>query len=71
MLHELYEDMDPEFKSRVFLARKILLGSVESPTLIPAHGMTARNLLTPSQLEKVKKIRTRRLSRVINQFTPD
>ncbi len=71
MLHETYEDMDPDYQARVFLARRKLVGSIESPTLLPDHGLRARGMLNPAQLEKVKNIRTRRLQPVIDLFIPD
>ena len=71
MLHEHYPDFDLEFSSRVYLARKALLGSVESFSLLPDSGLKARELLSDNQLQKVDRIRKRRLAATYNQFTPD
>ncbi len=66
MLHDTYEDFDPEYTSRVFQARKKLVASVDQ-TLLPENGLLARGLLDDAQLEKVRNIRTRRLSPVIRE----
>lgn len=66
-----YEDMDPDFRSKLFLARKKLLGGVESPTILPDHGLNARGLLNEAQLATVEKIRKRRLATVMEGFTRD
>lgn len=71
MLHELYEDMDPDYRSRIFLARKKLLSSVESPSLLPLQNLSARKLLNTVQLEKVVDIRKKRLRKVIDRFIAD
>ena len=72
MLHEdLYTDMDPEYTSRIFLARRRLVDSVEGPSSLPSSGLSARGLLDDSQLAVVKNIRTRRLAPVLDRFTQD
>lgn len=68
---EEYEDFDPEYRSRIFLARKRLLGDVESPSLLPASGLAARHLLNDKQLEVMQGIRKKRLHRVLDQFQAD
>lgn len=72
MLHdELYTDMDPEYRSRIFLARRRLVDSVEGPSSLPTSGLSARGLLDDSQLAVVREIRTRRLSSVLDRFVRD
>lgn len=72
MLHDdLYTDMDPDYHSRVFLARRRLVESVEGPSRLPDSGLSARGLLNDSQLALVSQIRTRRLSRVMDRFARD
>ena len=71
MLHELYEDMDPEYRSSIFFARKKLLGSIESNTILPDYDLRARGLLNDTQLDKVHEIRQRRLTPVIDRFQRD
>ena len=71
MLTDIYEDMDQEYRSRIFLARKQLLGSLESPTLLPAYGLNARGVLNPEQLKKVESIRERKNRNLAGSFTPD
>ncbi|PKL34993.1 MAG: hypothetical protein CVV45_00425 [Spirochaetae bacterium HGW-Spirochaetae-10] len=46
----------------MFFTRKKLLGSLESPTILPDNGLTAEDLLSPEQLQKVDEIRQRRLA---------
>lgn len=71
MLHEIYEDMDPDYISRIFQARKKLVSSIDH-TLLPENGLLARGLLDESQLAKVRKIRKRRMSaRIRERFIPD
>lgn len=70
MLHE-YADMDPDYKARTFISRKELLSSVESTTILPENGLSARSLLDECQLGKVQEIRVRRLSAVIDRFRKD
>jgi hypothetical protein len=71
MSTEIYEDMDQEYRSRIFLARKKLTDSLEGATLLPENGLAARFLLTEEQLKKVELIRKRRLVGVIDRFIPD
>lgn len=71
MLHELYEDMDPEYRSRIFLARKKLLGSLESPTLLPEFGLHAREILNEKQFSRVEEIRKRRLAQLAHALVED
>lgn len=66
---ELYEEMDPDYRARIFMARKALLGSLESPTLLPENGLSANDLLSESQLQKVSKIRQRRHAAVMSRFS--
>ncbi len=68
---ELYEDMDPEYRSRIFFARKKLTETLEGATLLPEYGLAARFLLTEEQLKKVETIRKRRLAGVMDRFRPD
>lgn len=72
MLHdELYDDMDPDYRSRIFLARKKLLSDVVGFSLMPEQGLNARALLNSDQFCRVQNIRTRRLSTVWDRFTKD
>lgn len=72
MLHDdLYTDMDPDYQSRIFLARRRLVDSVEGPSSLPTSGLCARSLLDDSQLAVVKDIRTRRLAPVLDRFIQD
>ncbi|MBX7058708.1 MAG: hypothetical protein K1X75_11640 [Leptospirales bacterium] len=72
MLHDaLYEDMDPDYQARVFLARQRLVKSVLGETLLPDEGLQARTLLNGVQLDKVRRIRSRRLEPVLDLFIPD
>ncbi len=71
MLHELYEDMDPDYRSSAFLSKKKLLGSIESPSSLPEYGLQARAMLNTTQLKRVEKIRERRLATVISRFERD
>lgn len=72
MLHdEIHPDMDPDYRSRIFLARRRLIDTVESATLLPNSGLNARGLLDSGQMAKVQKIRHRRLATVIDRFTAD
>ncbi|MCR9143646.1 MAG: hypothetical protein NXI24_15465 [bacterium] len=66
MLHDIYEDLDPEYTARIFQARKKLVGSVDQ-TLLPENGLLARGLLNDEQLKTVRNIRTRRLSPEIRE----
>ena len=66
-----YADFDPEYRARIFLARKKLLGSLEDPSQIPESGLYARRLLNPDQMNRVAVIRQRRLNPVIKTFKPD
>lgn len=68
---DLYEDMDPEYRSLIFRARKTLLGNIEDPTLLPENGLSARTLLDDVQLDRVRNIRNRKLASVLNRFSPD
>lgn len=71
MLHELYEDMDPDYRSSIFLARKKLLGSIENQSILPEYDLRARGLLNETQMDKVAEIRERRLAPVIERFERD
>lgn len=71
MLHDKYEDFDPEYTSKIFRARKALVGSIEGTTLLPQNDLKARSLLNGMQMEVVKKIRQKRLEPVLNRFVPD
>ncbi|MCB1308357.1 MAG: hypothetical protein KDK30_09270 [Leptospiraceae bacterium] len=73
MLHDefLYDELDPDFCSRIFMGRQKLVSSIESPTLLPEHELNARSLLNEAQMKKIANIRTRRLEPVINRFIPD
>lgn len=72
MSQELYyEDFDPDYNSKIFRARKALLDSIQSKTQLPENGLSARRLLTNTQLDMVSQIRERRLKKVIHQFQPD
>ncbi len=71
MTSELYEDMDPDYRSGIFLARKVLLGSLESPTLLPEYGLKARELLDEKQWKRMKEIRNRKNSELLGHFLPD
>jgi hypothetical protein len=63
MLHDwIYEELDPQLRWKIYLTRKKLLGSLESPTILPENGLTAEDLLTEEQLTKVSLIRSRRLA---------
>lgn len=66
MLHDKYEDFDPEYTARIFQARKSLVASVDQ-TLLPENGLLARGLLDKEQMDKVREIRTRRLSEEIRE----
>ncbi|MBU42499.1 MAG: hypothetical protein CMN76_04720 [Spirochaetaceae bacterium] len=70
--HEWFEEeMDPDYRAQIFMARKQLLGNVTSPTILPDYGLHARALLDEKQIEKVQAIRQRRLAAVADQFIPD
>ncbi|MCB1303415.1 MAG: hypothetical protein KDK37_04035 [Leptospiraceae bacterium] len=70
--HEWFEEeMDPEYRAQIFFARKQLLGSVESPTILPQNGLFARALLDEKQIKKVEQIRQRRLAAVADRFQAD
>jgi len=71
MLHEVYEDMDPDYRSKQFLSRKTLIGTIENSSLLPESGLSARNLLTHAQLKKIDKIRSKRLAGVMERFVRD
>ena len=63
MLHDwIYEELDSDLQWKIYLTRKKLLGSLESPTILPDNGLTAEDLLSPEQLQKVDEIRQRRLA---------
>jgi len=70
MLHE-YEDMDPDYRSSLFLQNRSLLAGIESHTTLPVNGLCARALLTTAQLDKVVQIRKRKLSAVLDRFVLD
>lgn len=66
MIHEfMYSDMDPEYRSTLFLARKKLLGSLESPTLLPDYGLNAQGVLNKNQYDRVQQIRRRRFAETL------
>ncbi len=69
MNEQLYDEMDPDYRARIFMSRKALLGSLESPTLLPENGLSARDLLDDSQLKKISQIRHRRHSPVMARFS--
>ena len=73
MLYEdhTYENMDQEYRSQIFRARKKLLGSIESSTILPDYGLKARDLLNSDQLDVVKNIRERKLTAVLDRFIDD
>ena len=73
MAHQdLYPDMDPDYTTRVFYARRELLSTVESSTILPENGLNSRGLLDDGQLNKVREIRTRRLQPVVlERFAAD
>lgn len=71
MLHEIYEDMDPDYRSSIFFARKKLLGSIESHTILPDYDLKARGMLNETQMDKVAEIRQRRLAPVLDRFERD
>lgn len=71
MQTDYYEDMDQEYRSQIFQARKELLGSLESPTLLPAYGLNARGVLDDSQFEVVQRIRSRKLKSLAAILTTD
>lgn len=63
MLHDwIYEELDSDLQWKIYFTRKKLLGSLESPTILPDNGLTAEHLLSPEQLQKVDEIRQRRLA---------
>ncbi len=64
-VHDLYPDMDPDYRSRLFQTRKKLLGSLESPTLLPENGLSARKVLNDNQYNRVKEIRQRRFAELL------
>lgn len=70
MLHELYDDMDPDYKSRGFQTRTSLIESINgiSPE---KEGMNARSVLSSDQIGAVQKIRLRRLALVLDKFIQD
>jgi hypothetical protein len=71
MLHELYEDMNPDYRPIQFLSRKTLITTIENKSMLPESGLAARNVLSGSQLQKVEQIRKRRLARVLDRFVGD
>lgn len=60
--------MDSEYHAKIFFARKHLLGSLESPTLLPENGLLADGLLDSGQLKKVNEIRHRRFHELADTF---
>jgi len=71
MTTELYNEMDPDYSSRIFMARKSLLGSLESPTLLPDYGLKARNLLNEQQWLRMKEIRAKKNAELQGSFITD
>ena len=70
--HEWFEEeMDPDYRAQIFFARKQLLGTVESATILPEFGLHARALLDEKKKKKVQAIRERRLAAVADRFIPD
>ena len=67
MLHEQYEDMDPDYSSRNYLNNKKPLDTLDG-TLMKKSGLYAQNILSANQLGKVHQIRLRRLANVIGGF---
>ncbi len=71
MLHDQYEDFNPEYVASIFRARKNLVSSLDD-TLLPDNGLQAAFLLDDEQMKVVRNIRTRRLKKkVLSRFIPD
>ena len=70
MLHE-YEDMDPSYRSGLFLGRETLISTVKGNTLLPENGLRARTLLTDKQFDRMKSIRLRTLGKHLPRFDKD
>ncbi|MDX1958548.1 MAG: hypothetical protein SFU98_08245 [Leptospiraceae bacterium] len=54
-----YEDLNPEVQSD-FIKSNITVANLTSESQLPLFGLFARNLLTDTQMDKVKKIRSKR-----------
>ncbi|MDH5657062.1 MAG: hypothetical protein OEZ34_14200 [Spirochaetia bacterium] len=70
MLHELYEDMDPDYRSADFYKNSDLIGQLNGSRM-KRSGLNAQNLLNESQLGKVQQIRLRRLADVLGGFAEE
>lgn len=70
MLHE-FEDMDPSYRSGLFLGRESLIRTVKGDTLLPENGLRARSLLTDKQFERMRSIRMRTLGKHLRRFEKD
>ena len=69
--NDLYEDMDPDYRSRLFYTSRKLLSSISAPSILPENELCSKTLLNSSQLERVRKIRGKRLTDVLDSFSMD
>ena len=67
MLHEQYEDMDPNYRSKEFFNNKKLINQLDG-TQMKHAGLYAGEILSANQLGKVQQIRLRRLANVLGGF---
>ena len=67
MLHELYEDMDPDYRSREFIQNRELINNLNG-TRMKKSGLNAQKVLSANQLGKVQQIRLRKLANVLEGF---
>ncbi len=64
----IYEELDPELNWKIYLSKKNVLSSLEHNTIMLENGLTAENLLNKKQLEIVREIRKKKMSKVFEQF---
>ena len=67
MLHELYEDMDPDYRSKEFIKNRELINSLNGSRM-KKSGLNAQKVLSSNQLGKVQQIRLRKLANVLEGF---
>jgi hypothetical protein len=70
MLHEFISEMEPDYRSPVFLSDKSLIGD-STAALNSDADLTARRILSSGQLSKVQKIRSRKLAGILGRFRAD
>jgi len=68
--HE-YEEMNPDYRSSLFLGRPTLINTVKNDTLLPENGLRARTLLSDNQFARMEAIRQRTLGKALSRFERD